>query len=111
MPAVRGKTLVPPFTHTLPLDALGHHSYIGLFVQYRPKSSSSQPFALLQLSSLLIPHIVQMLNDREIRIQEPIHTILRTSLLVLIKLSASNCPRDAFLPADIGEGVNSYFRD
>jgi len=50
-----------------------------------------------------------MLNDREIRIQEPIHTVLRTSLLILIQLSASNCTRNAFLPADIGERVNSYW--
>jgi hypothetical protein len=49
----------------------------------------------------LRPHLVQMLNDLEIRIQKPIHTILRTSLLVLLQLPASNRASNAFLPANV----------
>ncbi len=46
-----------------------------------------------------------MLNNREIRIQEPIHTVLRAALLVLLQLAASDRARYAFAPADIGEVV------
>jgi hypothetical protein len=49
-----------------------------------------------------------MLNDRKIRIQKPIHTILRTALLALIQFAASNRTRDTFLPADVCEVVDRY---
>ena len=49
----------------------------------------------------LVPHSIQMLNNREIRIQEPIYAILGTVLLVLIQLATTNRSRYAFLPADI----------
>ena len=42
------------------------------------------PYASIVIHLRLVPHSIKMFNDGEIRIQEPIHTILRTSLLVLI---------------------------
>ena len=49
-----------------------------------------------------------MLNNREIRVQEPIHTILRTALLALFELPAAYAARYAFLPAYIRQIMNSY---
>ena len=49
-----------------------------------------------------------MLDNREIRIQKPIHTILRTALLAFLQLPASNRARYAFLPADIRQIMNRY---
>lgn len=62
----------------------------------------------VELSSRLIPHLVEMSNNRHICIQKSIHTILRAGLLVLIQLPTPNRARYAFLPADIGEGVDGY---
>ena len=62
---------------------------------------------LRNVTLLLIPHRIQMFYNRKIRIQEPIHTILRASLLILVQLSTSYCASYAFLPADVGEGVDS----
>jgi hypothetical protein len=58
--------------------------------------------------SCLIPHRFQVLNNGEVRIQEPVDTILCAALLVPIKFPASDRPRHAFLPADVGQGVHSY---
>jgi hypothetical protein len=49
-----------------------------------------------------------MTNDGHICIQESIHTILRASLLVPVKLPTPNRTRYAFLPANIGERVDGY---
>lgn len=46
-----------------------------------------------------------MLNNGKIRIQKPIHAVLRTALLVLLKLAAADGASDAFAPADIGQVV------
>ncbi len=51
-----------------------------------------------------------MLDNREIRIQESIHTILRAALLALVQLAASDSSSNAFLPADVRKVVNSYSR-
>lgn len=56
----------------------------------------------------LIPHILQMLQHRHIRIHEPIHTILRAALLILLQLPRRNLARHAFRPADISQAVHSY---
>ena len=61
-------------------------------------------------SSRLIPHRLQMLNDQEIRVQEPIHTALRAALLSAVQLPAADRARDAFLPADVREVVNRCCR-
>ena len=55
--------------------------------------------------ALLPPQRIQMLDDREVRIQKPIHTVRRAGFLALIQLAAPNCARDAFLPADVREGM------
>jgi len=47
-----------------------------------------------------------MLNNRQVPIQKPIHTILRASLLTPFQLPTSNRPRNAFLPTDIGQIVD-----
>jgi len=47
-----------------------------------------------------------MLDNREIRIQESIHTILRAALLALVQLAASDSSSNAFLPADVRKVVN-----
>jgi hypothetical protein len=47
-----------------------------------------------------------MLNNRKIRIQKPIHTILRAALLALLQLPAANIACYALLPADVGEVVH-----
>ncbi len=60
-----------------------------------------------KFSLRLIPHVIKMPYDGHIRIQESIHTILRASFLVPIQLPASNRTRYAFLPANVGEGVDS----
>ena len=52
-----------------------------------------------------------MIDNDKIRIQEPIHTILRTTLLTTIQFSAADGARDTFLPADVGQGVYGYFDD
>lgn len=49
-----------------------------------------------------------MLNNSKIRIQEPIHAILRARILALIQLPTANRPRHAFLPAYICEGMDGY---
>lgn len=54
----------------------------------------------------LIPHRLQMLNNRQVPIQKPIHTILRASLLSPFQLSTSNRPGNALLPTDIRQIVN-----
>lgn len=46
-----------------------------------------------------------MLDDRKIRIQKPIHTVRRARLLALVQLAAPDRARDAFLPADVREGM------
>lgn len=79
-------TYLPPFHLPLPISL----------------STESNPIA----SSRLIPHRLQMLNDQEIRIQEPIHTALRAALLSPVQLPAADRARDAFLPADVREVVN-----
>ena len=56
----------------------------------------------------LVPHRLQMLNNRKIPIQKPIHTILCTALLALIQLPTADGPSYTFLPADIGQGVYGY---
>jgi hypothetical protein len=59
-------------------------------------------------SSRLIPHRLQMLNDGEIRIQEPVDAVLRTALLVTVQLSAADRARHTFFPAHVGQGVHGY---
>jgi len=54
----------------------------------------------------LVPHRLQMLDNRQVSIQKPIHTVLRASLLSPLQLPAANRPRNAFLPADIRQIVN-----
>jgi hypothetical protein len=54
----------------------------------------------------LVPHRLQMLDNRHVSIQKPIHTVLCASLLSPLQLPAANRPRNAFLPADIRQIVN-----
>jgi hypothetical protein len=56
----------------------------------------------------LPPHSLQVLDNREVRIQKPVHAVLRTALLSLLQLAALNRPGHAFLPADIGQGMHRY---
>jgi hypothetical protein len=44
-----------------------------------------------------------MFNNRKIRIQKPIHTVLRTALLTLLQFPTANRTRHTLLPADIRE--------
>jgi len=69
---------------------------LPLLIPLMPQSS-------IQLSHLTLrPHLVKVLNNLEIRIQKPIHTILCANLLILLQLPASDGTCDAFLPADVG---------
>jgi len=65
-----------------------------------------EKYALISSHLLrLVPHSIQVLNNREIRIQKPIDTVLRAALLVLLQLAASDRTGYAFAPADIGKVV------
>ena len=48
-----------------------------------------------------------MPQHRKIRVHEPLHTVLGTALLGLLKLAGRDAPRDAFRPAYVGEVVDS----
>jgi hypothetical protein len=65
-----------------------------------PLSSPSFHPTLLTLS-----HTAKVLHGQDIHVQEPIHTVGQTPLLVLIQRSALHGAGDAFLPACIGEGM------
>lgn len=54
---------------------------------------------------LRTPHILELFDNQEIRIQEPIHAILRTALLVLIQFPVLDAARHAFRPADVSQVV------
>jgi len=53
-----------------------------------------------------IPQLIQMLDNQHICIKEPLHTILRTSVLRPLQLSRLDRSCYAFLPADICEVVD-----
>lgn len=76
------------------------------YISPSPPSSSTPSIPTSPSPLLRIPHILQLLDNQEIRVQKPIHTVLRTALLRLIQLPALDRARDAFRPADIGEVVH-----
>jgi hypothetical protein len=57
----------------------------------------------------LLPQPLQLPQYNHIRIQEPIHTLLHTRLLVFIQFAVLDVARgDAFAETGIGEGVYRY---
>lgn len=90
-------------------------SFIGTFFFLKPQYAFSVVQAHIVYTSismcpqsLLSPQRIQMFNDREIRIQEPVHAVRSACLLALVQLSAFDRASNAFLPADICEGMYGY---
>jgi hypothetical protein len=49
----------------------------------------------------MVSHLLQMFDNREIRIQETIHTIRRAALLAFIQLATPDRRGNTLLPADV----------
>jgi hypothetical protein len=55
------------------------------------------------------PHLLEMLQHSEVRIHEPINTVLQTALLLSFHLRRVYPTSDALFPADISEAVHGFF--
>jgi hypothetical protein len=53
-------------------------------------------------------HLLQILDDNQIRIHEAINTVLHTRLFASVQFARGNLAGDAFAETGIGEGVDSY---
>lgn len=52
------------------------------------------------------PHVLQLFQYQVVRIKEPLDAVLHAGFLVLIELAARDLRWNAFLEADVGEGVD-----
>ena len=63
--------------------------------------------AQLQLVTVLLPQSLQLPKNNNVRVQEPIHALPHTRLLVLVQLAVLNTARgNAFAETCVGQGVD-----
>ena len=69
-----------------------------------------QRFVLIRSNTPTALHLLQMLQHRHVRVEEPLHAILCTGLLPAAKLAACYLSCNAFLPAYVCKVVDGLKR-
>ncbi len=67
------------------------------------------PIAKSHSHAPLPPQLLQMLQNRHVRIHEPIHAVRRTALLPTIQVPGRDSTRHALAPADVRQSVDRFY--